>query len=537
MTFTSWPSELAEQYQSEGLWRAETFDDVLTARAADPSIADRTAVVDVDRSWTYRELDLRVGRLAAGFSALGIEPGERVLLQMPNAVGFVETVFALFRLGALPVFGLPAHREAELVGIARAADAVAIIHPRVHERFDHSALAQSVADQVDTVRHLIPIDTLEALHTDPRDHPRSEPSSVAFLQLSGGSTGVPKLIPRTHADYLYSVWRSNEVCGVSRDTVYLVVLPVAHNFPMSSPGILGALYAGGTVVLAPSPAPSAAWPLVHRERATMVGLVPPLARLWTETAERGTTHDISSLETIQVGGARCPDELARRIGPALGVTLQQVFGMAEGLVCYTRLDDPIDVVTRTQGRPMSPLDQLRLVDDDGAPVVTGPGFLEVQGPYTIRGYWNGAAPASFAPDGWYRTGDVVEITDGGDLVVLGRGGDRINRGGEKVSAEQLEEHLLEHPNVRDVIVVAVADEYLGERTCAYVIAADSSEPPSLPMLRAFARDRGLADWKLPDSVVVVDGFPETGVGKVSRRRLRELLTEQNKPRTVAADER
>ncbi|WP_161896694.1 (2,3-dihydroxybenzoyl)adenylate synthase [Gordonia spumicola] len=533
MTFTRWPSELAERYRSHGCWRGETFDDVLVARAHDTDLADRIAVADPDRTVTYRRLADRVGRLAAGFADLGIEPGARVVLQMPNTVAFVETVFALFRLGALPVFGLPAHREAELVGIARAADAVAIVHPGVHQGFDHAALAQSVADRVDTIAHLIPIDRLDEIAAEPRTHAPSNPSDVAFLQLSGGSTGIPKLIPRTHDDYLYSVWRSNEVCGVDADTVYLVVLPVAHNFPMSSPGILGAIYAGGTVVLSPSPAPSVAWPLVERHRATMVGMVPPIARLWTETAERGSAADVSSLQTIQVGGARCPDELARRIGPALGVTLQQVFGMAEGLVCYTRLDDPIDVVTSTQGRPMSPLDQLRLVDEDGEPVSVGRGFLEVQGPYTIRGYWGGASPDSFADDGWYRTGDVVEITDRGDLIVRGRGGDRINRGGEKVSAEQLEEHLLGHDGVRDVIVVAVDDAYLGERTCAYVIAAAPDAPPKLPELRAFARSRGLAEWKLPDIVSVVDAFPETGVGKVSRKRLRELLTAQ----TAAAEKR
>ncbi|MFT4088762.1 MAG: AMP-binding protein, partial [Gordonia sp. (in: high G+C Gram-positive bacteria)] len=296
-----------------------------------------------------------------------------------------------------------------------------------------------------------------------------------------------------------------------------------HNFPMSSPGILGAMAAGGTVVLTASPAPSVAWELVQREKVTMTGLVPPLARLWTQTAEAGAGFDLSSLETVQVGGARCPDELARRIGPALGVTLQQVFGMAEGLVCYTRLDDPLDVVTSTQGRPMSSYDELRLVDEDGVEVTEGPGFLEVQGPYTIRAYWQDASPQSFADDGWYRTGDIVEITPEGNLIVRGRGGDRVNRGGEKVSAEQLEEQLLAHPGVQDAIIVAAADEYLGERTVAYLIAEDPADPPTLPKIRAFVRQAGLAEWKLPDAVKVVESFPETGVGKVSRKHLRTLL--------------
>lgn len=520
----SWPSELADHYRENGVWTDDTFDDIVACRAVDPAFADRLAVVDVNRSLTYAELDDRVGRLAAGLAALGIVPDDRVLLQIPNSVEYVEVVFALFRLRALPVFGLPAHRENELVGIARSAGAVAIISPASTPGFDYRGLARSVADQVDTIGHLIDSDVLEEIWANPIDHGRADPEDLGFLQLSGGSTGVPKLIPRTHADYLYSVRRSNEVCGVDENTVYLVVLPAAHNFPMSSPGILGALHAGGTVVLSAAPLPSVAWELVARERVTMVGLVPPLARIWAETAENGTAFDLSSLETVQVGGARCPDELARRIGPALGARLQQVFGMAEGLVCYTRLDDPDDEITTTQGRPMSEWDQLRLVDEDGVPVTDGPGFLETQGPYTIRSYWEGASPTSFAADGWYRTGDVVEFTALGNLVVRGRGTDRINRGGEKVSAEQLEEHLLAHPAVRDAIVVAASDTYLGERTCAYVIPADRDDPPTLAAIRAFVRRAGLAEWKLPDAITVIDEFPETGVGKVSRKKLRELLT-------------
>ncbi|AZG44372.1 (2,3-dihydroxybenzoyl)adenylate synthase [Gordonia insulae] len=523
MKVAPWSPELAEQYRALGLWSGETFDDVLRAWAGDADIASHTAVVDVDRRLSYAELHERVDLLAAGLAALGIRPDDRVLLQIPNRVAFVETVFALFRARAVPVFGLPAHREAELVGIARSAGAVAIVAPRAHEGFDHRALVEAVAGQVDSVRHLIDVDDLDSLFAEPIEHGRADPSELAFLQLSGGSTGIPKLIPRTHDDYLYSVRRSNEVCGVTGDTVFMATLPVAHNFPMSSPGILGALYAGGTVALTASPTPSVAWEMVQREGVTMTGLVPPLARLWTETAERGTEFDISSLETIQVGGARCPDELARRIGPALGVTLQQVFGMAEGLVCYTRLDDPIEEICTTQGRPMSDADQVRIVDEAGEPVSSGPGFLETQGPYTIRGYWAGAGADSFAPDGWYRTGDVVELNEHGNLVVRGRGGDRVNRGGEKVSAEQLEEQLLEHPGVRDAVVVAVADQYLGERTCAYVIPADPQEPPNLAGIRRFVREAGLAEWKLPDTVKVVDGFPETGVGKVSRKKLRALL--------------
>lgn len=535
--FTPWPAATAQRYRDQNCWTGETFGDVLGARAkASP---DAVAVVDNTHRWTYAELDQRSRALATGLARLGIRPHDRVLVQLPNRAEFVEVIFALFRLGALPVFCLPAHRRAELVPIATTSGAVAMITCGVHQRFDYAALADSIREQVETLRHLVIVTDdgtalpagahdIAEFRDEPGELPATHAGDVAFLQLSGGSTGIPKLIPRTHDDYLYSVRRSAEICELDSDTVYLATLPVAHNFPMSSPGILGALWAGGTVALTPDPTPAAAFSAIARFGVTITGLVPPLARLWVERAGAGATPDLSTLRVLQVGGARCPDELARRVGPALGVTLQQVFGMAEGLVCYTRLDDPIDVVVATQGRPMSEHDQVRVVDDNDIEVPPGVvGNLITQGPYTIRGYYDNpeANARSFTADGWYRTGDTVRIGTDGNLVVEGRAGDWVNRGGEKVSAEELEAHLLAHPAVRDAVIVGMPDPVLGQRICAIVQPADAAAKPTLTTVRAFVRERGVAAWKMPDTVVIVERFPETGVGKTSRRDLRRLLAE------------
>ncbi|TLF79127.1 (2,3-dihydroxybenzoyl)adenylate synthase [Nocardia cyriacigeorgica] len=535
--FTPWPEADAHRYRAQQLWAGETFGDVLSARAA--ATPDALAVVDDAHRWTYRELDHRSRSLATGLARLGIGCRDRVLVQLPNRAEFVEVIFALFRLGALPVFCLPAHRAAELTPIATAAAAKAVITCAQHQRFDHAALADSIREQVDSVEHVLIVGedgaalpeharALDEFRDEPVELPAPDPSDVAFLQLSGGSTGIPKLIPRTHDDYLYSVRRSAEICELDSDTVYLATLPVAHNFPMSSPGILGALWSGGTIALTPDPTPATAFAAIERFGVTITGLVPPLARLWVERAEAGATPDLSSLRVVQVGGARCQEELARRIGPALGVTLQQVFGMAEGLVCYTRLDDPLDVVIGTQGRPMSEHDRIAVVDDDGNPVPPGAdGNLITQGPYTIRGYYDNpdADARSFTPDGWYRTGDVVSVRPDGNIVVKGRAGDWVNRGGEKVSAEELEAHLLEHPAVRDAVIIGTPDPVLGQRICAFVQPMDDAERPTLTAVRTFVRERGVAAWKMPDAVVIVEQFPETGVGKTSRRELRQLLAE------------
>ncbi|WP_406397608.1 (2,3-dihydroxybenzoyl)adenylate synthase [Streptomyces sp. NBC_00879] len=536
----TWPADFAARYRAAGYWQGETFGQMLRARAV--QYPDRVAVVDpagAGRRWTYAELDRRADRLAAGLRDFGIGRGDRVVVQLPNVAEFFEVVFALFRIGALPVFALPAHREVEIGYFCSFSEAVAYVIADHHEGFDYRGLATKVKEQAPTLRHVFVVGepgehtALNAVPrepAEPADPDGPQASDLAFLQLSGGSTGVPKLIPRTHDDYLYSLRGSNEICAVDEDSVYLVVLPAAHNFPLSSPGSLGTLCAGGRVVLCPGPAPETAFPLIEGEGVTITGLVPPLALVWTEAA-RSTAHDLSSLDVLLVGGAKLSEAAARRVRPALDCTLQQVFGMAEGLVNYTRLDDDEETILTTQGRPISPDDEIRIVDDEDRDVAPGePGHLLTRGPYTIRGYWR--APEhnerSFTRDGFYRTGDIARATPSGHLVVEGRAKDQINRGGEKIAAEEVENVILGHPAVHDVSVVSVPDDYLGERTCAYVILREAGElrPAAL---RRFVRERGLAAYKVPDRVEFVDVFPHTGVGKVSKKDLRTTATHPAHP--------
>lgn len=483
-------------------------------------------------------------------------PGDRVVVWLPNVPEYLEVVFALFRLGALPVFALPAHRASEIRYFAEHAEATAIVTVGRHDRFDHAAAALEVAAAVDAVRHVVVaapsagdvpsgVVTLGSLRrTPPATLPGddADPSSIAFLQLSGGTTGLPKLIPRTHDDYLYSVRASAEICGLTPDTVYLAALPASHNFTMSSPGLLGVVHAGGTSVLAPSPDADTCFGLIEAEGVTLAAVVPPLAAAWVQAATReaersragdavSTSRDLSSLQELQVGGAKCAAELARKIGPVLGARLQQVFGMAEGLVNYTRADDPDDVVVETQGRPISPDDEVRVVvpdDPEERDVAPGEvGALLTRGPYTIRGYYRAEEhnATAFTPDGFYRTGDLVRLDPGGNIIVSGRVKEQINRGGEKIAAEEVENHLLAHPDVVDAAIVGVPDDFLGERTHAYVIPVPDREPPRPAALRRFVRDRGVAAYKVPDTVEVVDAFPATGVGKTSRRALRATLAD------------
>lgn len=535
------PREFAERYRDAGYWTSDTFAEFTSTLAR--QFGDGEAVVGQDHAGTdvrlsFRELDAATAEFAAGMAAHDIGPGDRVLVQLPNITDYAVVVFGLFRLGAIPVFCLPAHRESEIEHFIATAQASAFITVGEFGGFDHRSLARKVlgalAERGEAGRPLVIV-----ADSDPEEfvslgqvrdsgvmggiEPATpNPEGLAFLQLSGGTTGTPKLIPRTHADYLYSIREQAKIAECSAETRMLVVLPAAHNFTMSSPGIIGVLMNGGTVVFCTDPTPTAAFSAIEAERCTMVSLVPPLALTWLAT--RGMIKkDLSSLQVMQVGGAKFPEVAARRIEPELGCTVQQVFGMAEGLCNFTRLGDSEDLRAGTQGHPVSPADEIEIRNDAGELVAPGErGNLWTRGPYTIRGYLGGVDAESFDDQGFYCSGDIVRRLDNGYLVVEGRAKDQINRGGEKISAEEIENHLLAHPDVVDVALVAVPDKFLGERSCAYVI---SPKPPSAEQLKSFVRERGVAEYKVPDRFEFAEKFPSTGVGKTSRRELRRYLAD------------
>lgn len=517
---TPWPAGLEARYRAEGYWTDRLLGDVLRG---DPAAL---ALVAGDDRLTYADLDARAARTAAGLLALGLRRGDRVVVQLPNTTGFVVAFLALVRIGAAPVLALPAHRESEIRYLCELSEARAYICADRDGDFDYRELARTLP-----VHHVIvegeaeEFTSLASVDAEPVVAPAPDPSDVGVFLLSGGTTGLPKLIPRTHRDYVYNLEASADLCGFDRGTVYLVVLPAAHNFALACPGILGVFATGGTVVLAPSGAPDEAFPLIERERATVCAVVPPIALLWLD-AVTWSDEDLSSLDLLQVGGAKLAAGRAAEIPDALGCQVQQVFGMAEGLLNYTRLDDPRDLIERTQGRPLSPGDEVRVVDEDGKQVSPGEvGELLTRGPYTLRGYYR--APEhnarSFTPDGFYRTGDLVRELPSGHLIVEGREKDQINRGGDKISAEELENHLLAHPAVHDAAVVGVPDPVMGERTCAFLIIREGGEAPGLRELKDFLRTRGVAAYKHPDRLETAPAFPRTPVGKISKKALAARL--------------
>lgn len=526
--FVPWPARLAADYRARGYWAGRgLFAEIEDALAAG---SDRTVLVDERRRYSRDELLAAVQARAAGLAGAGLGPADRVVVQLLNDADFVVTFLALLAVGSRPVMALPGHRRSELCHISELSGATAIAVPDARAGdLVYADLAAEVAESVQSLRltlidgHLIDgsdVDQPGATHPSPSP----DANDIALFLLSGGTTGLPKLIPRTHNDYAYNVRASSELCRFGPDTVYLVALPAGHNFPLGCPGFLGTLLQGGRVVMAGSPASSRAFPLIQAERVTTVAVVPAVAIQWMEDVGADPSV-LESLSLLQVGGAKLTREAARRIRPELGCELQQVFGMAEGLLNYTRTDDPIEVVVETQGRPMSPADEIRIVDDNGEPVPDGEvGELLTAGPYTLRGYYR--APEhnerSFTPDGYYRSGDLVRRHPSGNLVVEGRAKDHINRGGEKISAEEVEDHALAHPAILNAAAVGVGDEKLGERIGLFAV---TNQAVGLDSLRQHFEDRGVAPFKCPELLYRVDDLPVTNVGKIDKVALRQRADE------------
>ncbi|MFJ2362368.1 (2,3-dihydroxybenzoyl)adenylate synthase [Pseudomonas sp. NPDC087697] len=531
LKFNHWPLDRAQSYREKGYWIDKPLTQILQARSQSQPHA--SAIICGDRRFSYAELEQLSSNLASRLAASGLGKGDTALVQLPNIAEFYIVLFALLKAGIAPLNALYSHRKLELKSYAKQITPRLLIASREHEVFrDDSYIADlkevgsspEITLLLGEPRH--ENDLAAWIKTPSESHvdfSPSEPGEVALFQLSGGSTGTPKLIPRTHNDYHYNARASAQVCELTPQTRFLCALPAAHNFLLSSPGALGVLYAGGTIVMAPSPEPLTCFSIIARHEVNTVALVPSAVALWLQAAPEHK-EQLQSLEFLQVGGACFADSLARQVPGVLGCKLQQVFGMAEGLINYTRLDDSNEQIFTTQGRPISPDDEIKIVDEQGIPVPHGePGMLATRGPYTFCGYYRSPEQnaQAFDNEGYYYSGDLVQLTPTGDLRVVGRVKDQINRGGEKVASEEIENLIVLHPDVTHAGLVAMPDDRLGEKSCAFVVSRNPNLKP--PALRRHLMELGIAEYKLPDRIRLIETMPLTAVGKIDKKQLRQLL--------------
>ena len=343
------PEDFARRYREEGYWIDQTIPEfLLDACRAKPHFPALVALshAQSDAEGKPQQIRLSYGELEAAARAAarhlenaGVQPGDRVLLQLGNIAEYLIYLMGIFWAGALPVFCLPQHRTSELVHFATRTDAAAHIFSSKTPGADFAALADDVAqtmradgleppialDAALPVTPLSEAELAEPFHPGVVQNTQNTLASeqIAFLQLSGGTTGMSKLIPRTHAAYLYSVRGSADICKLNNNTTMLVVLPAAHNFTMSSPGILGVMCVQGKLVFAADPSPQTAFNLIQMEGVTFTSLVPPLAQAWLASAKKRDVQ-LPSLRVLQVGGSKLAPTVAGELETTLGVSIQPV---------------------------------------------------------------------------------------------------------------------------------------------------------------------------------------------------------------------
>lgn len=534
-----WPAEAAREYRRLGLWEDLTVAEMVERTMH--AVPDKTALVFGDRRISYEELVRDSRRLAVALLDLGLKPRERVVVQLPNVPEFVIAYLALNWMGAIPVMALRAHRHAEVRHFIRASGASAYLLPDVVGSFDYRPMAAEMAAEFSSLRHLIvagePAPGQRALDpliagdavTDREsvarlNAVRPSPDEVSTMLLSGGTTSVSKLIPRTHNDYVLNARLCAQAAGFDRDTVFMAILPLGHNYNLASPGLLGTFSAGGTAVIATGTDTEAIFAAVERERVSVIASVVPLIAGWLDS-EVPKRFDLSSLKVVQNGGARLAPELRMRLASRFGCTPQEIYGTAEGLINMTRLDDPEDLLFESSGAPVSEHDEIKVLDDDDREVPDGEtGELVTRGPYTIRGYYN--APEknaeAFTADGFYRMGDIVRKR-GRHVFTEGRRKDLINRGGEKISCDEIENLIFGLPQVKGVALVGLPDPVFGERACACVILQPGTSL-DFDELIAYLRQQKIASFKLPERLEIMAEFPVSPVGKILKRELRDRVS-------------
>lgn len=536
--FVPFPPAYAQRYRERGYWLDRTL--AQEYRDVFKRFGPRTALVDGAREYSYADLDRISDNLALNLLAIGLKPLDRVVPTLPNVAEFVLLYLALQKIGGIPIAALVTHRFAEINQFTQLSQATCCVYPDRLGDFEFAPVIERVQAENPSLKLRLVLgqagpgehsltDLIERAATLPRsalDAVQIDPTDPCIFQLSGGTTGIPKLIPRTNNDYAYNSKVASEVAGVSGDSVLLLVLPIAHNLPLACPGIQGFMFNGAKVVLHANTRPNEMFALIQKHGVTHVKVVPALLIRLINDPSIGD-FELGSVQQIQSGGQRMQPETRLRTRQLFkNAFVQENFGMSEGLLMFVRKGDSEEALMETCGRPVCADDEVKLIDDDGQEVPDGEvGELACRGPYTLRGYYGVPEynARQFTPDGFYRSGDLMrKHVASGNYIVEGRKKDLINRGGEKISAEEVENLILMHPAVQNVACVPMPDPAMGEKMCAFVVLK-AGQALTLPDLVAFLQTHEIAKFKLPERLEVLPDFPVSTFGKVSKKALGEIV--------------
>lgn len=531
--------EKALAYLSSGSWVDDTVGGALHRTAV--RYPDRPAYITDEAVLTYSQLDDQSDRLAAALLDLGLEPGDRALFQLGTTLQTGLAALACYKAGVIPVCGLPQYREIEVGNLIK------ISQPKAHfvqadfSKFDLVGFARKMMAEHACVRHLIvargtsamPGHALEQLLSNyTRADARARlaglpigPRDVLSFQLSGGSTGLPKIIPRFHGEYLghSAGWARQYAINESSRVIWS--LPLMHN--------AGQLYAmmpmvllGVTTVLMPKVDIQHMLELIQTHRVThglSIGPIAPQLIAFKDIKH----YDLSSLKLFAAMSR------ADTLEEHMGVPCSNLYGITEGLLLGSQAGDPPFVRHHTQGASGCIDDEIT-IREPGTGRILAPGStgeMCFRGSSSLLGYYGNptATHDALTDDDFVRSGDMIteHRVDGRSWFAFeGRLRDNINRGGEKIGCEEVEGYISHHPAISDTKLVAMPDPVYGERACAYIIVRPGCDAPTVAEMVDFLSSMGLAKFKCPERIEVVEEFPTTRVGKVDKVALRKMIAER-----------
>ena len=539
---TPYNEQDSQTYLQRGWWRGWTLADYFD-RAAVMHPA-KEGFVDAKNRLTYGQAREIAERLAIGLHSSGIRPLDRVMIQLPNWMEFVYAYFACQKIGAIPVLLIDRYRQYDIGHLARLSGATAWIVPQQYKKTDFIPIIQDVRrehpqiKQVITVRGDGSLKSCHSLETLIKENPltqagrqqlaalRPDHRQVAHMGPTGGTTGAPKIVPRTHNSLGCTVEYCSMAWNLHCEDVSLIAGPVTHDLCFSK-AFLGSIFTMGKMVLLDSVDNQDICETIQKEKVTTIVWVPTLAQRMVQYDRLGD-FDLSSLRKMHSGGGASHRELIKEVMEKLSMTYYNGYGGTEGMTCITRAEDDYETICSTVGRPTCPYDNYKVFDFGGTELPPGKqGQLMLKGPGVFTGYYNnpGENAQVFDANGYFMTGDLAQISPDGYITLTGRTKEMINRGGESISATEIERLISRHPDVAIVAVVPMPDPLMGERACAYIQPKGDAKLTFEGVI-AFLKSQQASVLELPERIEFVDGMPYTKTQKLDKNALREDIKEK-----------
>jgi 2,3-dihydroxybenzoate-AMP ligase len=540
--FTPYKKRDAEKYSKFRWWSGLTFGDILD-RAADIH-PEKEAFVDGKTRLTYGQAREEANRLALGLMDLGIRPLDRVLVQLPNWNEFVFAYFALQKIGAVTVLLIDRYREFEISRLISLTGATSWIVPSRYRKTDYMPIIREVLKEYPEMKNVITVrggDGQGSFHSLEKLIEKAEltgdnlarlavrrpdPMQVAHMGPTGGTTGAPKIVPRTHNSLINGIEYCSKSWEQSIEDINLLAGPIGHDLTFTK-GFIGSIITQGKVVFLDSTDNQDICETIEREKVTSIIWVPTLAQRLLQYEDLHK-YDLSSLKKMHSAGGASHPGLVKDVTEKLGMKFYNGYGGTEGMTTITRTTDDLEVICTTVGRPTCPYDTYKVIDQEGKTLPPGEqGELILKGPGVFTGYHDNPEEnkAAFTKDGFFRTGDVARINEKGYITITGRIKEMINRGGESISATEIERLITRHPDVAAVAVIPMPDPLMGEKVCAY-IQPKTGASLTFEGIISFLREQKASVLQLPERIEFIDDMPYTGVQKTDKRLLQEDISKK-----------